>query len=89
MMMSIDEDEAALEWLKRTVRAGVPAGMIDAAAHRLVGESPAAIDNEARDLFEALQRQLPPFSRTEAFGLALALREVVRDRIHETKDQAT
>jgi hypothetical protein len=87
--LSIEEDPAAaLELLKRIIRADVPAAMIESHAMRLVGEPPAAIDNEARDLFEELQHQLPPFSRTEAFGLALALREIIRDKVRDIEGNA-
>jgi hypothetical protein len=88
--MSIDDDPAAaLEHLKQIVRGVAPADKIDLHAMRLLGESEDVIDGEARDLFEELQHQSPPFSRSEAFGLALALREVVRERIREIEAAAT
>jgi hypothetical protein len=85
---SSPESRAALECLKNVIIANIPSDMIAAAAFDLLGESQGVIDDDASELFEELQHQLPPFSRTEAFGLALALREVVRDRIMEIKGNA-
>jgi hypothetical protein len=87
VMMS-SEGTAALEQLKQIIRTNIAADKIDAHAFRLIGESSEAIDNEASELFEALQHQLPPFSRTEAFGLVLALREVIRDKVRDIKGSA-
>jgi hypothetical protein len=81
---STPESRAALEQLKEFVRVNAPAGKIEAHAFRLVGESQATIDRETRELFEALRQQSPPLlRRSEAFGLAFALRELVCDRIRE------
>ena len=80
---STPESQAALEQLKRFVRANAPAGKIEAHAFRLVGESQETIDRETRELFEALRQQPPPLLRREAFGLAFALRELVCERIQE------
>jgi hypothetical protein len=80
---STPESLAALEHLKEIIRANIPGAMIEATAFRLVGESQDVIDAETRQLFEALRRQSPPWSHSEAFGLAFALREVIRGRIME------
>jgi hypothetical protein len=80
---STPESRAALEQLKEFVRVNAPAGKIEAHAFRLVGESQATIDRETRELFEALRKQPPPLRRSEAFGLAFALRELVCERIRE------
>lgn len=85
---STSESRAALEQLKEIIRGIAPPGKIEAHAFRLVGESQDVIDGEARELFEALQHQLPPFSRSEAFGLAFALRELIRERIMEIEGNA-
>jgi hypothetical protein len=78
------ESRAALEQLKELVRVNATAGKIEAHAFRLVGESQATIDRETRELFEALRQQSPPLlRRSEAFGLAFALRELVCERIRE------
>jgi hypothetical protein len=86
---STPESRAALEQLKGFVRDIAPAGKLNAHAFRLLGESQAKIDGEAHELFEALMRQSPPFSRSEAFGLAFALRELVCERIREIEDGAS
>jgi hypothetical protein len=78
----------ALEKLKEIIRVNIPAGMIEAHAFRLVGEPPETIDGETRELFEALRRQSPPLSHSEAFGFALALRELICDRIREIEGGA-
>jgi hypothetical protein len=81
---STPESRAALEQLKEFVRVNAPAGKIEAHAFRLVGESQATIDRETRELFEALRQPSPPLlRRSEAFGLAFALHELVCDRIRE------
>jgi hypothetical protein len=80
---STPESLAALEQLKEFVRVNAPAGKIEAHAFRLVGESQDVIDAETRQLFEALRQQSSPLRRSEAFGLAFALREVIRGRIME------
>jgi hypothetical protein len=62
---------------------------IDAHAYRLLGESQETIDRETRELFEAFRRQSPPLlRRSEAFGFAFALRELVRERIREIEGRA-
>jgi hypothetical protein len=86
---STPESLAALEQLKEFVRANAPAGKIEAHAFRLVGESQETIDRETSELFEALRQQSPPFSRSEAFGLAFALRELVCERIREIEGSAS
>jgi hypothetical protein len=86
---STPESLAALEHLKEIIRANIPGAMIEATAFRLVGEPQEIIDREARELCEALRRQSPPFSRSEAFGLAFALREVIRGRIMEIEGSAS
>jgi hypothetical protein len=86
---STPESRAALGQLKEFVRANVPAGRIDAHAFRLVGESEATIDRETHELFEALRRQSPPLWHGTAFGLAFALRELVRERIREIEGSAS
>ena len=81
---STPESRAALEQLKEFVRVNAPAGKIEAHAFRLVGESQETIDRETSELFEALRQQSPPLlRRSEAFGLAFALRELVCERIRE------
>jgi hypothetical protein len=81
---STPESRAALEQLKEFVRVNAPAGKIEAHAFRLVGESQETIDRETHELFEDLRQQSPPLlRRSEAFGLAFALRELVCDRIRE------
>jgi hypothetical protein len=84
---SMPESRAALEQLKEFVRVNAPAGKIDAHAFRLVGESQETIDRETRELFEAL-RSPPLLRRSEAFGLAFALRELVCERIREIEGSA-
>jgi hypothetical protein len=86
---STPESLAALEHLKDFIRAEIPADRIGAHAFRLIGESEDVIDHETHDLFEALQRQSPPFPSSMAFGLAFALRELVRERIREIEGNAT
>ena len=78
-----------LEELKNIVRANTSPGMVDAHAFRLVGEPQDVIDRETRELFEALRLQLPPVPHGVAFGLALALRELVCDRIREIEGGAS
>jgi hypothetical protein len=85
---STPESLDALEQLKEFVRVNVPAGKIEAHAFRLVGESQATIDGETHELFEALRRQFPPLWHGTAFGLAFALRELVRERIREIEGHA-
>lgn len=87
---STPESRDALEKLKEFIRADIPAGMIDAHAFRLIGESQETIDRETRELFEALRLQSPPLlRRSEAFGLAFALRELVCERIREIEGNAS
>jgi hypothetical protein len=71
---------AALEQLKDIILANIPAGKIEAHAFRLLGESQETIDREAHDLFEALRGDFPQHT---AFGLSLALRELICDRVRE------
>ena len=81
---STPESRAALEQLKEFVRVNAPAGKIEAHAFRLVGESQETIDRETRELFVQLSNQSPPLlRRSEALGLAFALRELVCERIRE------
>jgi hypothetical protein len=81
---STPESRAALEQLKEFIRVNDPAGKIEAHAFRLVGESQETIDGETCELFEALRQQSPPLlRRSEAFGLAFRLRELVCERIRE------
>jgi hypothetical protein len=81
---STPESRAALEQLKEFVRVNAPAGKIEAHAFCLFGESQETIDRETCELFEALRQQSPPLlRRSEAFGLAFALRELVCERIRE------
>jgi hypothetical protein len=86
---STPESRAALEQLKEFVRANVSADKVEANAFRLVGESQDVIDAETRQLFEAMRRQSPPWSHSEAFGLAFALRELIRERIREIEEGAS
>jgi hypothetical protein len=83
------EEIAALEQLKEFIRDVAPADKIDSHAFRLIGESRETIDNETRELCEALRRQSPPLSHGMAFGLAFALRELVRERIREIEGNAS
>ena len=83
---STPELRVALEQLKEFVRAGIAAGKIEAHAFRLVGELQETIDRETRELFEALQQQLP---RRQAFGLVFALRELVCERMREIEGSAS
>jgi hypothetical protein len=85
---STPESRAALESLKDIVRANAAPGMIEAHAFRLVGEPQAVIDGEIHHLYEELRAQSPPLSHSEAFGVSLALREVIRDRIREIEGRA-
>jgi hypothetical protein len=85
---SSPEARAALEELKEIIRAEVPSAKIDEHAFRLVGESRDSIDGEIHELFEALQRQLPPLPHRAAFGLVFALREIICGRIREIEEGA-
>jgi hypothetical protein len=81
---STPESLDALAKLKEFIRANAPAGKIEAHAFRLVGESQETIDGETHELFEDLWQQSPPLlRRSEAFGLAFALRELVCERIRK------
>ena len=83
MKLSTLEKQAAFEQLKGFVLGVIGAREIEAHAFRLVGEAQAAIDREARELFELLLRQYPQLPRGTALGLAFTFHELVCERIRE------
>ena len=83
MKLSTPEKQAAFERLKGFVLGVIGPGEITEHAFRLSGESQAAIDREARELFENLLQQYPPVPRIKALGVAFTFRELVCERIRE------
>ena len=80
MKLLTPEKQAAFEQLKGFVLGVIGPAEIEAHAFRLSGESQAAIDCAARELFANLLQQWPQLPRITALGLAFTVHQLVSER---------
>jgi hypothetical protein len=80
MKLLTPEKQAAFEQIKGFVLGVIGPGEIETHAFRLSGESQAAIDREARELFANLLQQWPQLPRSTALGLAFTWHQLVSER---------
>jgi hypothetical protein len=89
MKLSTPEKQAAFKELSSFILGVIGAREIEEHAFRLAGESQAAIDREARELFELFLHRRPQLPRSTAAGLAFTFRELVCEKIREFEGNGT